>query len=391
MSGVILFQGFSQYQNFNTMTDELAAAFNAGGTRVTVVDARVADYPQAVRALVKRGGIRAVITMTGFGLDIGKESNAYHALGAPVISLYYDPLFYYLEQLRLPIHPRIVTTSSDTDAGWWQAQAEPPADIRHLPHAAAPQSRQESAPPAWGNRTIPLLLSGTGCDDPETLRAGWEQHGPVVRDQLNRILEVYRGGPRLRALSAIITEAIGSEVDFSSRWTLRRYVLWMDHYLRARLRWRLVTALADRPLLVVGENWERLGEHLRCRGRSRVRFRRALPTPSVYDLTTRVQISLNDSTPHHGSHERVFRSLATGALVLTNRTRWFAAEAPPAALVQVDLEQDDVGAVVDDLLADPDRAAAIAQTGAAWFRAHHTWQHRVATLNHWIDGMDRHP
>jgi hypothetical protein len=382
MPGVILFQGFSQYQNFNTMTAELAAAYREAGIPATVIDARVADYPKTVRALVDRGGIRAVITITGFGLDIGKETNAYSGMAAPVISLYYDPLFYYLEQLRLPVRPRIVTTSSDTEVTWWHGQADSPADIRHLPHAATPQPSRE-----WDDRTIPLLLSGTGCENPEGMRAGWDQYGPATRDHLNRILEVVLGDARPRPLPAIIAEVIGDEVALSSPWAFRRYVLWIDLYLRARLRWRLVTALADRPLLVVGEGWDRLGEHLRTRGRSRVRFRRSLPTPSVYELTSRVQISLNDSTPHHGSHERVFRSLATGTLVLTNRTGWFAAEAPADALVQVDLERDDVGAVVDGLLADPERAAAIAEAGATWFRRHHTWQHRVVTLEHWVDAL----
>ncbi len=382
MSGVILFHGFSQYQSLNTMADELATAFNAAGTSVTMIDARIADYPKAVRALVDQGDIRAVITLTGFGLDINKEHNAYSGMAAPMISLYYDPLFYYLEQLRLPIRPRIITTSSDTEVTWWHDQAEAPADIRHLPHAAEPQPVQE-----WNRRTIPLLLSGSGCDNPDVIRTAWEQHGPIVRNQLNRILEAYLGGSRLRALPAIIIETIGTEADFSSRWTLRRYVLWMDLYLRARLRWRLVMALANRPLLVVGEGWERLGEHLRTQGRSRVRFRRSLTTSSIYDLTTRVRISLNDSTFHHGSHERVLRSLATGALALTNRTSWFATEAPADAVVQVDLEHDDVGAVVDDLLANPGHAAAIAKTGTAWFGAHHTWRHRVKTLDTWIDAL----
>jgi hypothetical protein len=379
MSGVILFRGFSQYQNFNTMTEELAAACTGAGLQAHVIDARVPDYPTAVRALVDRGGIRAVINITGFGLDIGKENNAYSGMGVPLISLYYDPLFYYLEQMRLPISPRIVTTSSDLDVAWWQSLADPPADIRHLPHAAAPQPS-----PDWGDRTIPLLLSGTGCGNPEEMRAGWEHYGPTIREHLNRILEVTLAGTRPRPLPEIIAETIGHEVALTSPWAFRRYVLWIDLYLRARLRWRLVTALADRPLLVVGEGWDRLGEHLRNRGHSRVRFRRPLPTPSVYDLTSRVRISLNDSTPHHGSHERVFRSLATGTLVLTNRTRWFAAEAPADALVQVDLERDDIGAVVDGLLADPGRAAAIAEAGARWFRAHHTWQHRLATLKTWL-------
>ena len=143
-------------------------------------------------------------------------------------------------------------------------------------------------------------------------------------------------------------------------------------------------ALAELPLLVVGDNWDRLGERLRAHGRSRVRFRRALGTPEIYRLLARTKIALNDCTPHHGSHERVMRAAAAGALAVTNRTGWFAGTAAKSGLETLDFERDDIAGRIAALLNDPVTTAARAQAGSAWFRADHTWSRRAATLDAWI-------
>ena len=122
---------------------------------------------------------------------------------------------------------------------------------------------------------------------------------------------------------------------------------------------------------------------MRALGPVRVRFQRPVNIGEFYNLASRTQICLNDCTPHHGSHERVFRAMAAGALAVTNRTRWFTAQAPENGLVQVDLMREDLGAVVDALLADPVRAAALAEAGRNWFKTFHTWSQRVKMLENW--------
>ncbi len=375
MPTVMTFLGVSQYGNFNGMAMELGEAYLARGTDAVVVDTRDPAHPDTIRALLQRPDLQAVVTMTGYGLDISETDNLYGETQVPVVSLYFDPLFYYLEQLRAPIPRRLVTTTADTDLIYWQRQPPPPLAVRHLPHAATPQPVRD-----WGGRTIPLLLMASGFKNPALIRAGWDDLGAVLRDQLNRCLEAYLAGPGPRCLVTAITKAIGDEVDLRYRWTLRRYYLWLDVYLRARARWHLVMALVDRPLLVVGEGWEAMAEDLRGR-RTAVRFRR--PTSNLaetYQVLGRTQLCLHDCTAHHGSHERVLRAMAAGAAALTNRTGWFTDHAPAHGLVQLDFEREDVTAAVDDLLSNPSELAAIAARGHLWQGQGHTWQHRIDTL-----------
>jgi len=381
MPSVVLFQSVSQYQSLNTMAREIADAWEARGVAARMVNLRRSGY-EAIEAAVAGGDVRAVITISGYGIvdphPGGRLHGIYRNAGVPVVSLYFDPLFYYLDQLDAAVPGRLVTTTSDAEIGYWRSRPAPPADIRSLPHGAAPVPAPARD---WRARDIPLLFSGSGPRDPEGMRLEWADHGRTVAGQLNRILEVHRAAAAPRPLDHIIAEAIGGEVDVSNPALLQPYFLTVDLYLRARLRWRLISALADRPLTVVGDGWEALAERLAGR---RVRFLPAVDAAGVRELIGRSRITLNTCTPHHGSHERVFQAMAAGSLALTTPTGWFDREAPAGALVRLDPERDAAGPLVDDLLAAPERAETLAETGRRWFLGHHTWSHRVDTLEGWL-------
>lgn len=380
---VVIFKGISQYQSLNTMASELAEAYRSLGYRASLIDLQaIPDHVQLKRLIVKAlndDRLHLIVTISGYGLDTSQTNNIYTGVGVPVLSLYFDPLILYANQIDLPISPRVITTTADTDLDYWAPVRAGGATIRHLPHAAAPQPIRSGR-----RRTGSLVFAGTGSECPDVIRNEWHRHGPMVADRLNRIVELALADTALRALSGIIAEAIGGEIEVRDPLALHPYFATIDGYLRARQRWRLVTALADQPLVVLGEGWERLADHLKDRPKARVRFLPPRDVSALESLIGRAPLVLNACTPHHGSHERVLRAMALGTAALTSRTRWFAREAPADALIQVDLERDDVRAVVEEALSTPGRIDAIAEAGSRWFREHHTWSHRVATLEAWL-------
>ena len=276
----------------------------------------------------------------------------------------------------------MITTTADTDLDYWDVHRPGGALIRHLPHAVAPR-------PVRGGRRRSgfLVFAGTGNGHPEAMRAGWSCHGPVVADRLNRILEVALADTALRPLSQIILEAIGDNIELDKPSVLYPYFATLDIYLRARQRWKLVCDLAEHPLLVIGEGWGPLAETLKDRPRARVTFSPARDVRALEAVMARATLVLNVCTPYHGSHERVFRAMALGTAVLTSRTGWFAREAPANALIQVDLERDHLGAVIDHVLSIPGQIEDIAEAGTRWFQDHHTWAHRVTCLEDWLAGQ----
>lgn len=383
MPSVVLFQSVSQYQSLNTMAQELAEAWRARGVSARLIDLRVSGYDAIAEALA--AGPRAAITISGYGIVDPGASDRLHALyrdsGVPVVSLYFDPLFYYLNQLGKALPRRLVATTSDAEVPWWRARPAPPDDIRFLPHGAAPVSHP---PSSWDERDIPLLLTGTGPRDPAEIRLDWAGHGRAVADLLNRALEIVTAAAGPRSLIEALTEAADGRFDPADPAALQPWFVTLDIYLRARLRWRLVSGLADRPLTVAGDGWEALARRLEGR---RVRFLPALDAGRVRALTGRSRIVLNSCTGHHGSHERVFQAMAAGAVAATTPTGWFDRAAPAGALLRLDVEREAPGPAVDALLADPARAQAMAEAGRAWFLAGQTWAHRTTTLDGWIDGL----
>lgn len=376
---VVIFKGISQYQSLNTMATELAEAYRDHGYHVDIIDLQDSSQHQYLSSIIKKSNIHVIINISGYGLDLKLSENLYQGCGIPVISLYFDPLILYANQIDLPISPRLITTTADTDIEYWGVHRPGGTSIRHLPHAVAPR-------PVRGGRRRSgfLVFAGTGNGHPDVMRAEWSRHGPVIVDRLNRILEIVLSDTALRPLSQLILEAIGDDVDLREPSILYPYFVTLDLYLRARQRWKLVCDLAEYPLLVIGEGWEPLAETLKDRPRARVTFSPARDVRALETVMARATLVLNACTPYHGSHERVFRAMALGTAALTSRTRWFAREAPTDALIQVDLERDHLGSVIDDVLTAPGKIEEIAEAGTRWFLDHHTWAHRVTCLEEWL-------
>ena len=379
----ILFRGSSLYGSVDRMLDSLAAAFEAQGDAAPIIDATGADYIRLLQQAITDGPVDAFLGFSGIGIDQRVEGNLYNALEKPLVSIYLDPLLLYWNQVATPIRRRLITTTAPGDLGYWRGKLGLPVPLYHLPHAAIPLP-PGTAPLPWDRREIALLHAGTAPADPAVLRTGWAQHGPLVEGRLNAMLDAHDADP-FAPLPDIIARVGHPVASLGAPQSLYPYFQTLDQYLRARVRWRMILALVDRDLTLVGPGWEPV--LTAANGPVRARLLGPRAAPEVAELTARARIVVNSCTPYHGTHERLFQAMAAGAVALTSPTAWLGLTAPLAVLAQTRPDLSDAAGWADDLLGDPARAEARAEAGRAWFEAGHTWVHRAATLREWVRAL----
>ncbi|GGF32956.1 hypothetical protein GCM10011611_43930 [Aliidongia dinghuensis] len=370
----ILFRGTSLYGSVDRMLDNLAVAFAAQGDAAQIIDATAPDYAATLERTVAEAPVDAFVGFTGIGLDLRAEGNLYNALGKPLVSIYLDPLLLYWNQIVTPIRRRLIFTTAPDDVDYWRGTLGVPVPIRHLPHAASPLG----VPPLpWTERDIDLLHAGTAPADPAALRQAWAQHGPKVEARLNAMLDAHDAEP-FTPLPALIARIGHPVAALASPDSLYPYFQTLDQYLRARVRWRMVLPLLQRPLTLVGPGWEPV--LAASSGPVRAHLLGAKTAGEVADLMARAKIVVNSCTPYHGSHERLFQAMAAGAVALSSPTAWLEAAAPAGALARTRPDQADVAALADRLLDDAVEAQAMADAGRGWFEGAHTWAHRAAAI-----------
>lgn len=379
----ILFRGSSLYGSVDRMLDSLAAAFEGQSDAAPIIDATGPDYVRLLQQAINDGPVDAFLGFSGIGIDQRAEGNLYNALEKPLVTLYLDPLLLYWNQIATPIRRRLITTTAPGDLDYWTGTLGLPVPLHHLPHAAIPLP-PGTAPTPWERRGIALLHAGTAPQDPAAMRAAWAQHGPLVEGRLNAMLDAHDADP-FAPLPEIIAGVGHPVAALGSPQSLYPYFQTLDLYLRARVRWRMILALLDRELTLVGPGWGAVVAA--APGKVRAKLLGAKPAPEVAALTADARIVVNSCTPYHGSHERLFQAMAAGAVALTSPTGWLRDFAPDGALAQVRPDLADTATVADGLLTDPAQAQVLAEAGRAWFEAHHTWAHRAATLKEMVAAL----
>ena len=372
MSRFILFRGTSLYGSVDRMLDHLAAAFQAEGDDVVIIEAAKPDYILALQNAVAEG-VDGFVGLTGIGLDLREENNLYNTLDVPFASIYLDPLLLYWSQVETPIQRRIIFTTAPDDVDYWGERAS--VSVRHMPHAANPVSVLVQIP--WARRKIPLLFAGTAPDDPATLRAGWAAHGEATQQRLNDILDAHDKDP-LAPLIPLIAEIAHPVARIDEPDTLYPYFVTLDTYLRARARWRTALALLPMPTLFIGPGWDRVAAA--HDGPMRSTLIGEQPAAAVVEQIGQAKLVVNTCTPYHGSHERIFQAMAQRAVAFTTETSWLRHLAPEGSVAQFRPGVEDIAGRAEALLEPDSVAEAIAEDGYRWLSSTQTWRDRVRSI-----------
>jgi glycosyltransferase involved in cell wall biosynthesis len=369
---VILYRGHSDYDSVATMVEDLGAALRRRGFATAMLDVRAPDCIAESVRLVRAGDVRFFLSVNGYGIPAaGQGAGFYGETRAPMLIYFVDHPAYHYPTIRTKLPRLAATFPTAHHVDFCAAHIRRDIALRHVPHAAAPSA---IAPPAWATRDLPLLLSASLHGEPETIRAGWRQHGEAVERSLNAIVEAHDAAPT-EPLDHMIASVIGRD-DLPIE-VLASYFLAADTYLRSRAKRDLVAALARLPLTVCGKGWEKMAESM---ARSRVRFLPAQPAPESMALMRRAKLVLNPLPAYYESHERPFQAMAAGAVAATGPSALFGGAEFAGALLSLPSDPRDAAARIEAALADDDALQAMAEAGTRVQAAGHRWDDRAAAL-----------
>jgi hypothetical protein len=383
---VILYKGHSDYESLNTMVDHWAQALARRGFRPEIIDLRAPDAVGRVVGLIRGGTVRLFLSVNGFGVPAaGAGPGFYQETDAPLAIYFVDHPLYHYPTLRTPVKQATASFATPHHVDVCRSLIRDDLPVRHLAHAAAPAT---TATADWPDRDIPLLVSGSLAQHPETARAGWAGYGAPVRTRLEDILAGHRLTPR-RPLHEIVLEVLGA--DPPPLHELFSYFSVVDSYLRSQVRLAFMVAANALPVTVCGRGWDAV-----IPAGSAVRPWGAQPTATVLGMMARTRLVVNLLPPYYESHERPFQAMAHGAVAATVAAPWFLEAVGAEAVLALPTEAEAaVATIAEALTADTASAGAGSGSGselagraahghAAW-RHGHRWDHR---LEQWLGRLE---
>lgn len=158
-------------------------------------------------------------------------------------------------------------------------------------------------------------------------------------------------------------------------------MIFIDLYVRFYFRGLVVRTLADNdfPVHVYGGGWDLL----ECRKRENIIDGKPLTSLGCLKVISDSKISLNVMPWFkYGGHDRIANSMLNGALSLSDDSVWLRENfIDQKEIVYYSLSHiEQVPAMVDDLLSNPNKLIEIAQAGYEKAKKDHTWACRAKVL-----------
>lgn len=251
-----------------------------------------------------------------------------------------------------------------------------PDHVQFIPHAADPFLTYDENLA----RPMDVLFCATSYDH-KTIEKKINTLEPNERKFIYECIEKFRCDPTI-IISQLVLECPPS---------LRtKYHSLIDSYIRAKDRYDLISSIKDAQIHLYGgtgfdskefpvRGWAQI-----LQDQPNVSFYPGIRFTETIDLMRNSKIVLN-SMPFfkNGTHERVFNSLALGALPLTNKNIWFNEHFEDGKeLVFYDLPK--VNDQVNDLLANEEKRKEIVREGCKKVLRDHIWDRRADQIINWL-------
>lgn len=246
------------------------------------------------------------------------------------------------------------------------------------------------APDPKVEKDIDVLVLATFIDY-EILRDEWWKLLPeIVCQVMDDAIEVTYSDDHtsfIQAFSNAYKNRLGlKENPKKIGYDLALPLMLLERYLKGRERVELVKSITDAKVLLLNghtqgqSGWEKvIGDD-----QDNITLHEPVSYYDGIELMKRSKIVLNSfSKNKEGAHDRVFNSLACGALCLTNENIFlkesFADE--KNILFYQPSKLEEVNAKLNKYLRDDDLRKGVAAAGRKEVMAHHTWDHRLEALS----------
>ena len=373
---IILFKGLSQYDVLRYFADDLYEGFKELGCNAVVVDLTAPGAAEELKALLAQP-IFFVLGFNGVGIDLKAGNRSlYDACGFPFFAFLVDHPLYHLERLKSNVQNLIVSCVDQKHVEFLKQYENLVCSKAFIPHGA----RQYAEPRPFSERKYRLVFAGTYVD-PDNVRKEWlgfDRHlAQLLDDAAERAVhDPNRTLPEV--LQALLNEkGLGENPVYLRKLTGLLHLL--DRYVRAKRRVMVLEALAEFPLHVFGNGWDRL----RLSGSHHLVIHPSVSYNDMQQIMCDTQMMLS-VLPNfqYGGHERIFSSMLAGAVSLTDTNAYLeqhfrpGQDFVPFSLSQLNTLRERVGTLLEDTAAMEE----IAGSGRAAVLRGHLWKHRAERI-----------
>lgn len=366
---------YNLYESKRYFTQKLAEALNRKGIETRIIDVEEQALSGDTIASIKRYSPDITASFNSL-LPISETKFLWDFLEIPHWAILVDPAVYSIHLTRSPYAILSCVDRSDTEAlrsyqfdrGFF------------FPHAV----EEELFHMASGSRKYEVVFLGS-CYDYESLRLSWKQRNPEALNKvMDDAIDIFFGDKTIPLADALVKAWNASKLDYAGvDFTTLFYYL--DNYTRGKDRVELIRSIKDAKVYVFGETSRdnavgMLGWQQYLASQKNVAIYPSIPYSAAMEVLRQSKIALN-SMPFfkNGSHERVFATLACGAVPVTTENLYFREifkEGEDLLFYQMH-NPGEVNAKVNELLENEEKRLKIAFGGGEKVKKHHTWDSRV--------------
>lgn len=376
---VCLIVNFNLYESKRHFTLKLAEAMDRKGIITKIVDTREGENmtPEVIASIYQ---FAPDITCS-FSSFTPTEEGLYlwDFLKIPHVAFLVDPVLYNINLIKSPYS--IISCVDRFDCE--QLRQHQFQKTFFWPHAI----ERELAPDPKAKKIYDVVFLGS-CHDYESLQDSYRQRcSEPVGKALDRAAEIVLGDNKTPLTDALVLAWNEMKLDVSEQ-DFCALFYYFDNYTRGKDRVDLIRSVTDAEVhvfgeLVVDDPMSVLGWKEYLGAQPNVVLHPSVPYEEAMEILKKSKICLN-STPFfkNGSHERIFASLACGAVPITTDNlfvREFFKDGEDLILYQ-HRNLSEVNGKVNELLANENKRQAIAAKGRAKVMAEHTWDTRVDQL-----------
>lgn len=369
---------YNQYQSKRYFCDRLAEALNKIGVQTLLIDPQGGLISDELQSQIQAFFPDFIFS---FNSSVPDERGKYFwdYLDFPYLNALVDPAFYAVDMARSPL--TFFTTVDREDCRWMRSNGI--QKIFFWPHAV------EATPPFQekGEKVFDVVFLGT-CTDFAGLQLEWQsQLSPneitVLESAIDKMLT-----PPLPSLTEALAISFSEKQIDSPQFNFKKVFYYLDNYIRGKDRYELIRSLKGVQVHLFGEaSWNNPQVTLAWKHYMKDLDHVVLHPPLSYQesfaITRQAKICLNSSPFFkHGSHERIFNALITGAVPLTTHNGFIEEYFAPGEdlLTYAPGRWESASDQVKALLASESKRLEMAEKGKAKVLAHHTWDHRAKEL-----------
>lgn len=377
LNKVCLFVNYNLYESKRYFTRKFAEALDRKGIETRVIDVQETSLSADTIASIRRYKPDLTCSFNTL-LPISESKFLWDFLQTPHWSILVDPALYSINLTRSPYTILSCVDTSDLEA----IKAHQFNNAFFWPHAVEPELA-----PGNQKRIYDVVFLGS-CYDYESLRASWRQRNP---EGINKVLDdaidlVF--GDNTTSLAEALVKAWSASKQNPAGVDFQALFYYLDNYTRGKDRVELIRSIKDAPVHIFGELSTDnavgiLGWPQYLASQKNVTIHPSVPFEEALEIIKQSKICLN-SMPFfkHGSHERIFASLACGAVPITNDNvylKQYFDEMEEIVYYSMN-NRAEVNAKVNTLLAQESKRADIAMKGRQLVMENHTWDVRVNEL-----------